>query len=191
MVRRKNASLWPMFMFRASKCETSVKVGETMRVIGIDPGLRRTGWGVIESRSGGRISYVDCGTIETDSGDLAPRLLVLAQELRKVFLAFDPAVASVEKTFVNRDPAGALKLGHARAIALLIPAEAGLPVFEYAPNAVKKTVVGVGHAGKDQVTRMVEILLPGAKPKTSDAADALAIAICHVQHSQLASRISA
>lgn len=162
-----------------------------MRVIGIDPGLRRTGWGVIERRSGGRLSYVDCGTIQTDSGDLAPRLLVLARELRKVFGTFSPEVASVEKTFVNRDPAGALKLGHARAIALLIPAEAGLPVFEYAPNAVKKTVVGVGHAGKDQVTRMVEILLPGAKPKTSDAADALAIAICHVQHSQLTSRVGA
>jgi crossover junction endodeoxyribonuclease RuvC len=160
-----------------------------MRVIGVDPGLRNTGWGIIERRDGGRLSYIACGTIQTATGDLAPRLLLLAQGLRHVMDAYQPDVASVEKTFVNRDPAGALKLGHARAIALLIPAEAGLPVFEYAPNEVKKTVVGVGHAGKEQVTRMVEILLPGAKPKTSDAADALAIAICHVQHSQLASRI--
>lgn len=162
-----------------------------MRVIGIDPGLRNTGWGVIERREGGRLAYIACGVIQTKTGDLAPRLLALAEGLRNVFAAHQPAVASVEKTFVNRDPAGALKLGHARAIALLVPAETGLPVFEYAPNAVKKTVVGVGHAGKDQVTRMVEILLPGAKPETADAADALAIAICHVQHSQLTSRVSA
>ncbi|MEM7547344.1 MAG: crossover junction endodeoxyribonuclease RuvC [Pseudomonadota bacterium] len=162
-----------------------------MRVIGIDPGLRNTGWGVIERREGGRLAYIACGVIQTATGDLAPRLLALADGLRRVFETYEPAVASVEKTFVNRDPAGALKLGHARAIALLVPAEVGLPVFEYAPNEVKKTVVGVGHAGKEQVKRMVEILLPGAKPKTSDAADALAIAICHVQHSQLAGRIGA
>lgn len=156
-----------------------------MRVIGIDPGLRRTGWGVIERREGGRLSHFASGVVMTETGDLAPRLLALAEGLRLVMAEWKPDIASVEKTFVNRDPAGALKLGHARAIALLIPAEAGLPVFEYAPNEVKKTVVGVGHADKEQVTHMVKLLLPGADPKSADAADALAIAICHAQHSGL------
>lgn len=157
-----------------------------MRIIGIDPGLRRTGWGVIERREGGRLSHVASGAVATQTGDLAPRLAALAAGLRAVLAAYLPQIASVEKTFVNRDPAGALKLGHARAIALLIPAEAGLPVFEYAPNDVKKTVVGVGHADKAQVAHMVKILLPGATPETVDAADALAIAICHAQHAGLA-----
>ncbi|WP_340109079.1 crossover junction endodeoxyribonuclease RuvC [Pikeienuella sp. HZG-20] len=154
-----------------------------MRVIGIDPGLRRTGWGVIERREGGRLAHIGSGAIATESGDLAPRLAILAAGLRAVLATYRPGVASVEKTFVNRDPAGALKLGHARAVALLLPAEAGLPVFEYAPNVVKKTVVGVGHADKAQVEHMVRLLLPGAAPESADAADALAIAICHAQHS--------
>ena len=153
-----------------------------MLVIGLDPGLRRTGWGLIERREGGRLAHVASGAIATQAGDLAGRLAVLAEGLRAVFAAHAPDVAAVEKTFVNRDPAGALKLGHARAISLLVPAEAGAPVFEYAPNEVKKTVVGVGHADKDQVAHMVKILLPGASPQTADAADALAIAICHAQH---------
>lgn len=154
-----------------------------LRVIGIDPGLRRTGWGVIEMRSGGRLTHIASGAIATATGELAPRLVILAAGLREVLQSYAPDIASVEKTFVNRDPAGALKLGHARAIALLIPAEAGLPVFEYAPNEVKKTVVGVGHADKAQVLHMVRILLPGAAPESADASDALAIAICHAQHS--------
>ncbi|MEL7465118.1 MAG: crossover junction endodeoxyribonuclease RuvC [Pseudomonadota bacterium] len=162
-----------------------------MRVIGLDPGLRRTGWGVIERGEGGRLIHVASGAAATESGDLAPRLAHLASVLRQVFDAYAPDIASVEKTFVNRDPAGALKLGHARAISLLIPAEAGLPVFEYAPNEVKKTVVGVGHAGKDQVAHMVKILLPGAAPETADAADALAIAICHAQHAGAALKVRA
>ncbi|MEL6793260.1 MAG: crossover junction endodeoxyribonuclease RuvC [Pseudomonadota bacterium] len=162
-----------------------------MRVIGLDPGLRRTGWGVIERGEGGRLIHVASGVVATESGDLAPRLARLASGLREVMNAYAPDVASVEKTFVNRDPAGALKLGHARAISLLIPAEAGAPVFEYAPNEVKKTVVGVGHAGKNQVAHMVKILLPGAAPETADAADALAIAICHAQHAGAASRVRA
>ncbi|QIE55312.1 crossover junction endodeoxyribonuclease RuvC [Pikeienuella piscinae] len=157
-----------------------------MRIIGIDPGLRRTGWGVIERREGGRLSHVASGVVATQAGDLAPRLAVLAAGLRAVLAAHAPQIASVEKTFVNRDPAGALKLGHARAIALLVPAEAGLSVFEYAPNEVKKTVVGVGHAEKAQVAHMVKILLPGAAPGGADAADALAIAICHAQHAGFA-----
>lgn len=158
-----------------------------MRVIGIDPGLRRTGWGVIERRTGGRLAHIGSGAIVTASGDLAPRLAILAAGLRAVLTAHRPDIASVEKTFVNRDPAGALKLGHARAVALLLPAEAGLPVFEYAPNAVKKTVVGVGHAEKAQVEHMVRLLLPGAAPESADAADALAIAICHAQHAGVSS----
>ncbi|MEM8753211.1 MAG: crossover junction endodeoxyribonuclease RuvC [Pseudomonadota bacterium] len=161
-----------------------------MRVIGFDPGLRRTGWGVIEARAGGRLSHVASGALSTESGDLAPRLAALASGLRAVIDDRRPTVAAVEKTFVNRDPAGALKLGHARAVSLLIPAEAGLEVFEYAPNEVKKTVVGVGHADKDQVAHMVRILLPGANPSTPDAADALAVAICHAQHAAVSSRLA-
>lgn len=154
-----------------------------MRVIGIDPGLRRTGWGVIERREGGRLAALGSGVIMTETGELAPRLAALAFGLRRVLADWEPDVASVEKTFVNRDPAGALKLGHARAVALLIPSEAGLPVFEYAPNVVKKTVVGAGHADKIQVAHMVKLLISGAAPQSADDADALAIAMCHVQHS--------
>lgn len=157
-----------------------------MRIIGLDPGLRRTGWGVIERREGGRLIHVASGAVATQAGDLALRLAALAAGLRDVLAGHRPDAAAVEKTFVNRDPAGALKLGHARAMSLLIPAEAGVPVAEYAPNEVKKTVVGVGHADKDQVAHMVKILLPGAAPETADAADALAIAICHAQHSGVA-----
>lgn len=162
-----------------------------MRIIGIDPGLRRTGWGLIERREGGRLAHLGCGVVATESGALAPRLAHIAAGLRAVLAAHRPDVAAVEKTFVNRDPAGALKLGHARAMALLTPAEAGLDVFEYAPNEVKKTVVGVGHADKAQVAHMVRILLPGADPAQADAADALAIAICHAQHAGVRMRVTA
>lgn len=161
-----------------------------MLVIGLDPGLRRTGWGVIERRSGGRLGHVASGVVKSESGDLAPRLAVLAAGLREVIAAHSPDVAAVEKTFVNRDPAGALKLGHARAVSLLTPAEAGVPVFEYAPNEVKKTVVGVGHAQKGQVEHMVRLLLPGAAPETADAADALAVAICHAQRQSYAAMVA-
>lgn len=164
-----------------NQCEAWVKKMHTVRVIGFDPGLRRTGWGVIERRSGGRLIHVASGAISTESGALAPRLARLAAGIRAVVAAHAPMVAAVEKTFVNRDPAGALKLGHARAMALLAPAEAGLEVYEYAPNEVKKTVVGVGHAEKDQVAHMVRLLLPGAAPESADEADALAVAICHAQ----------
>ncbi len=152
-----------------------------MRVIGIDPGLRRTGWGVVEARPGGRLSFVACGMVKTETGPLAPRLARLAEGLRAALAEQRPALAAVETTFVNRDPAGALKLGAARGIALLVPAEAGLEVQEFAPNEVKKTVVGVGHAEKAQVEYMIRLLLPGADPASADAADALAIAICAAQ----------
>jgi crossover junction endodeoxyribonuclease RuvC len=156
-----------------------------MRVIGIDPGLQRTGWGVIEVQ-GSRLSHVANGICLSEGETLAERLLSLAVALREIFTRHDPEAAAVEQTFVNRDGAGTLKLGQARGIAMLVPAERGLVVGEYAPNAVKKCVVGVGHADKRQVDHMVRLHLPGCAPKGPDAADALAVAICHAHHLQSA-----
>jgi len=161
-----------------------------MRIIGIDPGLRNMGWGVIDSH-GSRLSHVANGTCHSTGLDLAARLLSLHRQLSEVLARYAPDQAAVEQTFVNRDAVATLKLGQARAIALLVPAEAGLPVAEYAPNAVKKTVVGVGHAHKNQVEHMVKMQLPGAKPSSADAADALAIALCHAFHAQTAGRFAA
>ncbi len=161
-----------------------------MRIIGIDPGLRNLGWGVIEAR-GSRLSHVANGVCHSSGADLAARLLSLYTQLSEVMARFAPDQAAVEQTFVNRDGAGTLKLGQARGIAMLVPAQAGLAVAEYAPNAVKKTVVGVGHAEKQQVAHMVRLQLPGAMPESADAADALAIAICHAFHAQTAGRIAA
>ncbi|WP_370252062.1 crossover junction endodeoxyribonuclease RuvC [Nioella sp.] len=161
-----------------------------MRIIGIDPGLRNMGWGVIDSH-GSRLSHVANGTCHSTGQDLAARLLSLHRQLSEVLARYAPDQAAVEQTFVNRDAVATLKLGQARAIALLVPAEAGLPVAEYAPNAVKKTVVGVGHAHKNQVEHMVKMQLPGAKPSSADAADALAIALCHAFHAQTAGRFAA
>jgi len=149
-----------------------------MRIIGIDPGLRTLGWGVIESHSG-RMRHVANGLCQTQSGPLADRLLSLHNQLTDVVARFLPETAAVEQTFVNKDGAGTLKLGQARAIALLVPAQAGLSVGEYAPNQVKKTVVGVGHAAKEQIQHMVRMQLPGTDYADQDAADALAVAICH------------
>ncbi len=154
-----------------------------MRVLGIDPGLRNTGWGVI-AVEGPRLRHVANGIVRSEAGELAARLLVLYQGLRAVIAEHAPDAAAVEQTFVNKDATGTLKLGQARGIALLAPAEAGLAVGEYAPNAVKKAVVGVGHAGKDQVEYMVRFQLPGVVLAGADAADALAIAICHAHHLQ-------
>lgn len=161
-----------------------------MRVLGIDPGLRNLGWGVIEV-AGTRLSHVANGIIHSEGSDLAVRLLSLYHGLSAVVAEFAPDAAAVEQTFVNRDGAGTLKLGQARGIALLVPAKAGLAVGEYAPNAVKKAVVGVGHADKGQIAHMVAILLPGACPAGPDAADALAIAICHAHHLQAGGRLAA
>lgn len=152
-----------------------------MRIIGIDPGLRAMGWGVIEA-SGSRLSHVANGTIRSGAGSLAERLARLHEGLSKVMAEQAPQAAAVEETFVNRDPVSTLKLGQARGIALLVPAQAGLEVGEYAPNRIKKTVVGVGHADKAQVAHMIGLLLPGAQPDGPDATDALAIAICHAHH---------
>ena len=150
-----------------------------MRVIGIDPGLRRTGWGVVELR-GNSLHHVGNGICKSlSSKNLASRLLELYDQLREVIAVQKPTCAAVENTFVSKDAAGTLKLGQARGIALLAPAQAGLPVFEYAPNTIKKTVVGVGHADKAQIAHMVKMLLPAANFSGHDAADALAIAICH------------
>jgi len=159
-----------------------------VRIIGIDPGLQRTGWGVIES-VGNRLSFVACGTVtSTASDELAGRLVELHDGLAAVVAAHAPDEAAVEHTFVNTNPTSTLKLGQARGIALLVPARAGLSVAEYAPNAVKKAIVGAGHADKDQIQHMVRILLPKAVWKGADAADALAIAICHAHHRQTLGR---
>ncbi|SNR38099.1 crossover junction endodeoxyribonuclease RuvC [Paracoccus sediminis] len=154
-----------------------------MRVLGIDPGLRNMGWGVI-AVDGSRLRHVANGVIQTAEGDLGARLSQLYRGLCAVIAAHAPDAAAVEQTFVNKDAVGTLKLGQARGIALLAPAEAGLTIGEYAPNAVKKTVVGVGHAGKEQVQHMVRVQLPGVVFDSADAADALAIAICHARHLQ-------
>lgn len=155
-----------------------------MKVLGIDPGLRNMGWGVIEL-DGPRIRHIANGTIHSDgTQDLGARLSVLFRGLCAVIAAHAPDEAAVEQTFVNKDATGTLKLGQARGVALLAPAEAGISVGEYAPNAVKKTVVGVGHAGKEQVQHMVRVQLPGVRFESADAADALAIAICHARHLQ-------
>ena len=152
-----------------------------MRVIGIDPGLRNLGWGVIDV-TGSRLTHIANGICRSEGADLAARLLSLHEQLTQVIAAHAPVTAAVEQTFVNKDGAGTLKLGQARGIAMLVPAQAGIGVGEYAPNTVKKTVVGVGHADKTQVAHMVGIQLPGVRIAGPDAADALAIAICHAHH---------
>ena len=162
-----------------------------MRLIGIDPGLGTTGWGVI-NMDGNRIAYIADGVVTSDrSRPLAERLVQLAAGLEAVITAYRPAEAAVEETFVNRNAVSTLKLGQARGVVLLIPARAGLSVAEYLPNLVKKTVVGSGHAAKEQVQMMVRRLLPGALSQTADAADALAVAICHAHHRQTAYRVHA
>ncbi|MCA6124360.1 crossover junction endodeoxyribonuclease RuvC [Bradyrhizobium sp. WSM 1704] len=155
-----------------------------VRIIGIDPGLRRTGWGVVETE-GNRLIYIACGSIEPpDNLPLANRLLAIHEGLAAVLGDYRPAEAAVEQTFVNKDGVATLKLGQARGVAMLAPAMFGISVAEYAPNQVKKTVVGAGHAEKNQVQVMLKILLPKAEPPSADAADALAVAITHAHHRQ-------
>jgi crossover junction endodeoxyribonuclease RuvC len=160
-----------------------------MRVLGIDPGLRNMGWGVIDV-NGSRISHVANGVCNSAGTDLGSRLLSLHKQLTDVLVTYQPDTAAVEQTFVNKDGVGTLKLGQARAIAMLVPAQAGLEIGEYYPNAVKKAVVGVGHADKKQIEHMVKVQLPGVKLAGADAADALAIAICHSFHAQSANTLS-
>lgn len=152
------------------------------RIIGIDPGLRHTGWGIVEI-DGTKLSYIACGAVEpSPKADLADRLAALHEGLRIVIHDHAPDEAAVEETFVNKDARATLKLGAARGIAMLVPAQAGLRVAEYAPNQVKKSVVGAGHAEKQQIRLMVKVLLPKAEFRTDDMADALAIAICHAHN---------
>ena len=153
-----------------------------IRILGIDPGLRRTGWGIVTA-DGNRLAFVACGSVQTDDkAALALRLVAIHEGLRRVVAEFRPHEAAVEATFVNRDATATLKLGQARGIALLVPAQAGLSVAEYAPNLVKKTIVGAGHGQKAQIRMMIGVLLPKADPASEDAADALAIAVTHAHH---------
>ncbi|GIT89890.1 crossover junction endodeoxyribonuclease RuvC [Jannaschia pagri] len=161
-----------------------------MRVIGIDPGLRACGWGVIDV-VGSRQSHVANGTVRTEGRVIADRLLSLHRGLTAILARYAPDAAAVEQTFVNRDGAATLKLGQARGIAVLVPAQAGLDVGEYAPNAVKKAVVGTGHAAKQQIDHMVRMQLPGCDPDSPDAADALAVAMCHAFHLRSSNRLAA
>lgn len=154
----------------------------TVRIIGIDPGLRRTGWGIVES-DGVRLSYVASGHVASTADDvLAYRLREIFEGLTSVICSFSPIEAGVEETFVNDNARATLKLGQARGMAMLAPAMKGLRVSEYSPNLIKKSVVGTGHADKKQIQAMIGILLPRAKFNSADEADALAIAICHANH---------
>lgn len=152
-----------------------------MRLLGVDPGLRFTGWGVVDI-DGNRLRHVANGVVKSGTGELAQRLVRLHKGLEEVMRTHRPDSAAVEETFVNKDGQSTLKLGQARGIALLVPALAGIPVAEYAANSVKKSVVGYGHADKDQIGHMIGVLLPGALVESADAADALAVAICHAHH---------
>jgi crossover junction endodeoxyribonuclease RuvC len=153
-----------------------------MRVLGLDPGLRHTGWGVIDV-AGNRLSHVADGVVHAPTDlPLAERLVVLFRQLNLVLERFQPDEAAVEESFVNKNAASTLKLGVARGVVLLAPAERGVPVAEYSANLIKKSVVGAGHAEKAQVQMMVRRLLPGCAIVEADAADALAVAICHAHH---------
>lgn len=153
-----------------------------IRLIGLDPGLRRSGWGVIEVE-GNKLVHIASGAVTSDAkASLAERLSQLFDALTGVISLHRPEEAAVEETFVNKNPASTLKLGQARGAVMLAPAQLGIPVSEYAANLIKKSLVGTGHADKNQIQAMINILLPGAKPETADAADALAVAICHAHH---------
>jgi crossover junction endodeoxyribonuclease RuvC len=153
-----------------------------MIILGIDPGLQKTGWGVI-SVQGNALRYIGSGLIKTDAQqDIAQRLSVLHQGLQEVIEKFKPEMAAVEETFVNKNPASALKLGQARGVALCVPALFGLDVAEYSANKVKKSVVGSGHAAKAQMGMMIRTLLPACGSISEDEADSLAVAITHAHY---------
>lgn len=158
-------------------------MAQVFSVLGLDPGLNKTGWGLI-TLEGTRLSHIANGVITTNpADDLPTRLKVIFKALQKIIEDWRPDSAAVEETFVNKSATATLKLNHARTVCLLAPSLAGLEVESYAPNRVKKSVVGAGHAGKEQVQMMIRILLPGAEVAGPDAADALAVAICHAHHS--------
>ncbi|HXW48117.1 MAG TPA: crossover junction endodeoxyribonuclease RuvC [Xanthobacteraceae bacterium] len=155
-----------------------------IRILGIDPGLRRTGWGIVQI-AGNQLGFLGCGSVTTDDREaLAARLLAIHDGLMRILDEYRPHEAAVEATFVNKDAKATLKLGQARGIAMVVPAKAGVPVAEYAPNLVKKSIVGAGHGDKSQVRMMIGVLLPKANPHSDDAADALAIAVTHAHHRQ-------
>lgn len=159
-----------------------------MRLLGLDPGLKATGWGIVETH-GNRLTFVASGTVRSaTSQSLAARLSAIYTGLLTIIDTYKPDEAAVEETFLNRNPGSTLKLGQARGVVLLAPAQSGLTVSEYAATTIKKTVVGTGHADKIQVQSMVARLLPGSLAESPDAADALAIAICHAHHSSVANR---
>ena len=164
---------------------------QTVRILGLDPGLGRMGWGAIDVH-GSKLTHVAHGVIVTRAGDgLGVRLFKLHEAISRVIAELNPGAIAVEQAFVHKDPQAALKIGHARAIALLAAAQAGLEIAEYAPNHIKKSVVGVGHAGKDQVQAMVRRLLPACGVEAADAADALAAAIAHAHLAGTRARILA
>lgn len=170
---------------------TPIRASRAIRILGLDPGLRRTGWGVIEA-DGPRLRYVDCGTIlPPEEAPMGERLAALHRGLMGVLTRHSPDEAAVEETFVNMNPSSTLKLGQARGVVLLAPALMGLDVAEYAATLVKKSVVGAGRAEKAQIRMMISILLPQATPETEDAADALAIAVTHAHHRGAAARARA
>lgn len=152
-----------------------------MRLLGLDPGLRHTGWGIVDAE-GNRLRHVASGRIDSGEGELGTRLCRLFDGVTEIIERHRPDEAAVEEIFVNKNPSSTLKLGFARGVVVLAPAKAGLVVAEYATRLVKKSVVGAGAADKEQVARMVRLLLPGAMPTSADAADALAVAICHAHH---------
>jgi len=155
---------------------------DSIRLLGLDPGLQHTGWGVVDS-AGSHLRYIACGIASTDAAaPLAERLCTLHRALAALIAEWTPDEAAVEHTYVNKNPQAALKLGQARGVVMLTPALAGLPVAEYQAMEVKRAVVGTGHADKMQVAAMVKRLLPGAVIARTDASDALAVAICHAHH---------
>lgn len=160
-----------------------------MRIIGIDPGLNNTGWGIIEQRNN-MLVYIACGVIKPPKdAPMAARLHAIDSELEKIIAFYQPDSAAIEETFVNKSAASSLKLGMARGAAFLAPARAGMEVAEYSANHIKKAVVGAGHAAKEQIQMMVKVLLPKSDAKAADSADALAIAICHAHHAGLQARM--
>jgi crossover junction endodeoxyribonuclease RuvC len=162
-----------------------------MRILGIDPGLQKTGWGIIEAEDN-RLSFIMCGLIKTDPQlSLGERLSQIDSGMEEVVAHWKPDEASIEDTFMNTNAASALKLGCARGVAMVVPARAGLMVHEYSPNLVKKSIVGNGHATKDQIEMMVRTLIPSVgRALSADEADAIAIAICHAHHATTRNRFS-
>lgn len=160
-----------------------------MRILGIDPGLQKTGWGIIE-KSGNRLSFVACGLIKTQGElPLYARLAEIDAGIAKVAAQWRLDAAAIEETFMNDNAASALKLGQARGAAIVAAARSGLNVAEYAANLVKKSLTGTGHATKDQIAHMINILLPKSGKPTADEADALAVAICHAHHAQFRAKV--